>query len=113
MLYLLVLAACLVGTLPLELFVGARVYRRWRRLGLTLLPVLVVFIVWDVLAIRAGWWSYRHLTGVRLGDLPIEELAFFVVIPICVLLTYEAVLALRPEWAERVVDSNRHSGSEP
>jgi lycopene beta-cyclase len=98
-LYLLVLAVCVVVTLPLELALRARVYRRWRRLLLTLAPVLAVFLTWDVLAIRAGFWSYRHLTGVRVGNLPIEEVAFFVVIPICSLLTFETVRRLRPGWA--------------
>ncbi len=98
MLYLLVMGACVVVTLPLELVIGARVYSRWRRLLLTLLPVLAAFITWDVLAIRARFWSYRHLTGVRIGNLPIEELVFFLVIPTCSILTFEAVRRLRPAW---------------
>jgi lycopene cyclase domain-containing protein len=96
--YLAVLAGCVVVTLPLEVILRARVYARWRRLLLTLLPVLVVFVTWDVLAIHAHEWSYRHLTGFRIGNLPIEELLFFVVIPICSLLTFEAVRRLRPSW---------------
>jgi lycopene cyclase domain-containing protein len=98
MLYLVVMAACLVGTLPLELVLRARVYARWRRLLLTLVPVLTVFLLWDGLAIHAGQWSYRHLTGFRIGNLPIEEVIFFVVIPLCTLLTFEAVRRLRPQW---------------
>jgi lycopene cyclase domain-containing protein len=98
MLYLVVMAGCLVVTLPLELVLRARVYARWRRLGLTLLPVLAVFLTWDALAIHAHDWRYRHLTGVRLGNLPIEELVFFLVIPVCSLLTLEAVRRLRPSW---------------
>jgi lycopene cyclase domain-containing protein len=97
-LYLGVLAGCLVVTLPLQLGLGAGVYQRRRRLILTLLPVLAVFVTWDVLAIHAQDWSYRRLTGVRIGNLPIEELAFFVVIPICSILTFETVRRLRPKW---------------
>jgi lycopene cyclase domain-containing protein len=98
MLYLAVMAGCVVVTLPLELVLRARVYARWRRLVLTLVPVLVVFLSWDALAIRAHEWSYRRLTGARVGNLPIEELVFFVVIPVCSLLTLEAVRRLRPSW---------------
>jgi lycopene cyclase domain-containing protein len=96
-LYLLVLAACVVGTLPLELVLHTRVYRRPLRLLLTLLPVVPVFVVWDVLAIRAGHWAYdpRQTSGIRLGDLPLEELLFFLVIPVCALLTLEAVRAVK------------------
>jgi lycopene cyclase domain-containing protein len=95
--YLLVLAACLVGTAPLEVWLHTRVYARWRRLLLTLLPVLVVFTTWDVLAIRAGHWRYdpEQTTGLHVGVVPIEELLFFVVIPTCAILSLEAVRAVR------------------
>ena len=75
--YLLVLLGCLLGTAPLELVLGTRVYARWRRLLLTLLPVLAVFLLWDVLAIRAGHWSYdtEQVTGITLGVLPLGESA--------------------------------------
>lgn len=98
--YLAVLAACFLGTLPLELFLHTRVYARWRRLVLTLLPVLVVFVSWDLLAIRAGHWDFdaAQVTGLTLGGLPLEELLFFVVIPICAVLTLEAVRSVKG-WA--------------
>ncbi|HWB66925.1 MAG TPA: lycopene cyclase domain-containing protein [Mycobacteriales bacterium] len=98
MLYLAVMAACFVGTLPLELWLRARVYARWARWLLSLAPVLAVFLTWDALAIHAGDWSYRRLTGARIGNLPVEEVVFFVVIPTCALLTYEAVRRLKPGW---------------
>jgi lycopene beta-cyclase len=99
MLYLAVMAACVAVTLPLELLLHARVYARWRRLLLTLLPVLAVFLTWDALAVRAGDWSYRHLTGLRVGNLPVEELVFFVVVPVCSLLTFEAIRQVVPRWS--------------
>jgi hypothetical protein len=55
---------------------------------------VAVFVAWDVVAIDRGHWWYnpRYVTGWRLpGALPVEELAFFVAVPICALLTYEAV----------------------
>lgn len=95
--YLLVLAGCLLGTAPLEVLLHTRVYARWRRLLLTLLPVFVVFTAWDVLAIRAGHWSYdvRQTTGLHVGDVPVEELLFFLVIPTCSILAFEAVRSVR------------------
>jgi len=94
--YLLVLAACLVITAPLEFF-GAGVYRQPWRTAAAVLPVAMVFVVWDAIAIAARVWSYnpRFITGIELpGAMPIEELAFFVVIPLCGLLTYNAVNAI-------------------
>lgn len=92
--YLLVMAGCVVLTLPLELALGARVWRRPRRLIRALAVPVVLFCAWDVAAIADHWWSYnrRYVTGWQLpGHLPVEELVFFVVVPICALLTFETV----------------------
>ena len=92
--YLLLLAGCLLVTLPLEFVLRARVYRRPRRLLAALSVPLVVFCIWDIAGIRRGVWTYNaaFVTGVRLPfSLPIEEVLFFLVVPVCGLLTYEAV----------------------
>jgi len=92
--YLLLMAACVAITLPLEFVLGARVYRRPRRAVLAVLPLLVIFYVWDAVAIARGHWDYSpaHTTGWLLPfAVPIEEVAFFIVIPVCGLLTFEAV----------------------
>ncbi|MGO1908573.1 lycopene cyclase domain-containing protein [Brevibacterium linens] len=91
--YLLLMGACVLITLPLELFFRARVYRRWRTVLWALVPVIVVFCLWDVVAIARDHWVYnpRFVTGIHLGNLPLEELVFFIVIPLCALLSYEAV----------------------
>lgn len=91
--YLLVLAACLVITAPLEFF-GDGVYRQARRAAAAVLPVTAVFVVWDAIAIFADVWTYnpKYVTGIDIvGVMPIEELLFFLVIPLCGLLTYNAV----------------------
>lgn len=92
--YLLLLAGCLLITLPLEWLFRARVYRRPRRLLRALWPSVVLFMAWDILGIQRGWWSYndRYILGPRLPfDVPVEELIFFVAIPICSLLGLGAV----------------------
>ncbi|MEP6599090.1 MAG: lycopene cyclase domain-containing protein [Actinomycetota bacterium] len=99
--YLALLVGCLLGTAPLESLLGTRVYARWRRLLLALLPTALIFVAWDLYAIHRGQWTYdrRYLTGVFLpGRLPIEELLFFLVIPTCAVLTLEAVRRRRPHW---------------
>lgn len=91
--YLLLMAGCLLITLPLELVLGARVYRRPVRLLLAMLPMLVIFVAWDILGIVRNHWWYNEtfISGIHLGPMPIEELIFFIVIPICGLLTYQGV----------------------
>jgi lycopene cyclase domain-containing protein len=92
--YLAVLLACLVCVAPLAVVVRRAVLGAPVRLGLTLLVTFLVFTGWDLYAIHAGQWHYAHATTTGLllpGRLPIEEALFFVVIPICVLLTFETV----------------------
>ncbi len=92
--YAALLAGCLAVTAPLELVLGVRVYARWRRLLLAVLPEFVVFVVWVLYAIAQGHWDYSdELTlGLRLpGGIPVEEIAFFLVVPVCAVLALEAV----------------------
>ena len=92
--YLGVLALVVLGTLPLELMLGVRVWRQGRRLLLTLLPVVAVFVVWDIYAIARDQWDFdpAQTVGVLLpGGLPLEELLFFLVVPIASILSLEAV----------------------
>jgi lycopene cyclase domain-containing protein len=94
--YLAVLGLCLAITAPLELFAPG-VYRQPRRLLRAVLPVAAVFLVWDAIAIGAGVWTYNgnYITGVHIPfGVPIEEVLFFLVIPVCALLTYNAVSAI-------------------
>ena len=92
--YVLLMTACLVLTLPLEVVLGARVWRQPRRLARALAPALVVFVAWDLWATARGTWGFaeRYTVGVALpGGMAIEELLFFTAVPICGLLTLEAV----------------------
>ncbi len=92
--YLLLMGGCLLITLPLELVLGARVWRQPRRLVAAMAVPVAIFLVWDVVAIARDHWAYndRYVTGWKLPfELPVEELAFFVVIPVCGILAYEAV----------------------
>lgn len=91
--YLLILVACVLVTLPLELVLGVRVYRRPRLAAGAILPVLVIFLGWDLLAHAHGqwWFSDQYLLGPRLLGLPLEEWLFFLVVPLCAVLAYEAV----------------------
>jgi len=86
------LAFVLIGTLPLH---------RFYRLGVlrlaAIVPVAVVFLVWDLVATASGQWHFdpAQTFSARLWGLPLEEVAFFVVIPLAGILTFEAVSAVR------------------
>lgn len=96
--YLGMLLFCLLGTLPLELYLKVGVYRRWRRFGLTLLGVAPPFLLWDLYAVHRGHWTFdpAQVLHPRLpGGLPLEEVAFFLVVPLAAVMTLEAVRRVR------------------
>jgi lycopene cyclase domain-containing protein len=92
--YLALLVGCLLVTAPLEVVLRVRVYARWRRLLLALVPEFVVFVGWVLYAIARGHWNYSaaRTLDVRLpGGIPVEEVLFFLVVPVCAVLALEAV----------------------
>lgn len=96
--YLCVLAFIVAGTGWLPWATGALVWRKWRRLLLALLLPWTLFAIWDVYAVRSGHWSFdstKVLDFRIFGVLPVEELLFFIVIPVASILTLEAVRAMR------------------
>jgi lycopene beta-cyclase len=102
--YLMLLAACLCAAVPLEFVFHVRVLRRPRILIAALLPELVLFLSWDLYAIHRHQWAYdpHRITGVELpGGLPVEEALFFLVIPVCAVLAFEAVKRCRTPRAPR------------
>lgn len=91
--YVAMLVFCLAGTLPLVRVFRLDVLRQPRRLLLTVALAGSPFLVWDLWATQVGqWWFDRAQTlPWRVAGLPLEEIAFFVVIPLVSVLTFEAV----------------------
>ena len=100
--YVAMLAFCLAGTLPLVPAFRLDVLRQPRRLLLTVLLAGTPFLLWDLYATHAGhWWFDAEQTlPPRVAGIPLEEVGFFVVIPVVSVLTFEAVKVVR----RRVVD---------
>ena len=101
--YVAMLAFCLAGTLPLVPAFRLDVLRQPRRLLLTVLLAGTPFLLWDLYATHAGHWRFDadQTLPPRIAGLPLEEVAFFVVIPLVSVLTFEAVKVARRRWAER------------
>ncbi len=96
--YVGVLAFILIGSAWLEVVLRTRVFRRWLRLGIALVPTLVVFIAWDAYAIAQGHWDFdldRIIGWQVIAGVPIDEVLFFIIVPLASILTLEAVRATR------------------
>ncbi len=105
--YLVMLLFTMAGSWWLEWAFRLRVLRRIKFTLMTILPISLFFILWDWIAIRSGHWDfdYSQTLGVRLAfGLPLEEYLFFIIIPLAIILTYEGVTRLRPQWRDRYAE---------
>ena len=99
--YVGVLVFVLAGSLWLEVFLRTHVLRRWRRLLLTLIAPVALFVLWDATAIANGHWTFdpTRILGIEVvAGVPIDEVLFFIVIPLASVLTLEAVRSVKPHW---------------
>jgi lycopene cyclase domain-containing protein len=92
--YLAMLLFTVFSSWWLEFAFKIKVLRRPRKLLLSILPVSAFFLVWDAFAIHQKHWTFD--SDQILGfygplDIPIEEFAFFIIIPIAAILTLEGV----------------------
>lgn len=99
--YLAMLIFTAAASFWLEIAFKVHVLRRMKRVLLSLLPISLGFLIWDAYAIAQGHWYFdqKQVTGIN-GPLniPIEEILFFLIIPIAVLMTLEGVARIKPEW---------------
>ena len=95
--YVAMLAFCLAGTLPLVPAFRLQVLKQPGRLLLTIGLAGTPFLLWDLWATHVGhWWFDADQTlPWRIAGLPLEEIGFFVVIPVVSVLTLEGVRAAR------------------
>ncbi len=70
-----------------------RFCRQWKALFAGILAMMLVFIPWDIIFTHHEIWSFNHdyVLGWYILGLPFEEWLFFIVIPYCVMFTYEVL----------------------
>ena len=67
----------------------------------------IFYIIWDIVFTKQGVWSFNenYITGIKLANLPIEEVLFFFVVPYCCVFIYECIRCYFPN-----ISSNYFSG---
>lgn len=89
------------GSFWLEIFLKVQVLQRVKRLIVSVLPVAMLFALWDAFAIRRNHWHFdsQQILGI-FGPfhIPLEEFLFFLIIPIAAIMTIEAVRKVKPNW---------------
>ncbi len=91
----------IAGSFWLEIFLHVGVLKRVKRVFLTIAPIAALFIVWDLYAIHVGHWYFdlRQILGIYIpGRIPVEEIFFFLIVPLAAIMTIEAVRKVKPHW---------------
>ncbi len=96
--YLLIDLACLSMPLALSFLKKWPFYKVFPQFLKANLLVGIPFLIWDELFTEAKIWGFNpdYLTGIYLGNLPLEEILFFFCIPYACVFTYFAVTQLWP-----------------
>ncbi len=88
--YTVIDLCCIVVPFAASFHPKIKFYTAWRYALPVMVVVAALFILWDVIFTQRGIWSFndRYVTGIHIGNLPLEEVAFFVCIPYSCLFTY-------------------------
>ncbi len=91
--YFIVLALSLAGPLYLSFSKKMDFWKYPARLLTAIGIPFIIFTAWDVIVTSRGHWSFNpaYVAGMKIFNLPVEEVLFFIVIPFCGLFTWESV----------------------
>lgn len=94
--YLLIDILSLLVPLVFSFHSKIRLYRHWNALLPAILVVAAGYALWDSLFVYLGIWGFnpQYITGLYIGNLPIEELLFFLCIPYACVFTFECLSGL-------------------
>lgn len=82
-------------------------HKQWKYFFPAMLIASGIFIVWDSIFTNWAVWGFneRYITGFYIGELPVEEVLFFICIPYCCLFTYHCLnLFFDFKWDSKTTD---------
>lgn len=81
----------------------------WKYVFKAMIFPAIFYIVWDMIFTKAGVWSFNpdYITGIKLYNLPMEEVMFFFVVPYCCVFIYVCIKTYFPKiknnrWSENI-----------
>jgi lycopene cyclase domain-containing protein len=95
--YLFVLAFIGFCAVSVSLAFRLRIPRFWRNFFVADLSILVIYLNWDYWAIKKDNWSFdsEQILGLYLfGGIPVEEVLFFIIVPLMTVIVYVTLLKI-------------------
>ncbi|MBL7701583.1 MAG: lycopene cyclase domain-containing protein [Ferruginibacter sp.] len=101
--YFLILAASLAGPLALSFDKKVAFYKNWRYVFPAMIIPALLYIVWDIYFTSKGVWSFneKYITGIKIINLPLEEVLFFFIVPYCCIFIYACIRAYFPNLTNK------------
>lgn len=95
--YMMVLVLSGVVPFCLSFFPPLKFYRHVHSLFYSISLVVLIFGAWDIFAAWRGHWQFnpQAVGGIKIVNLPLEEVLFFVVIPFSCIFTWEVILYVK------------------
>ncbi len=91
--YLLIMIATISGPFLMSFEKKIRFIQYFKSFLYSNLFTALYFILWDINFTSKGIWSFNesYIIGIKLANLPIEEISFFVLVPYACLFIYENI----------------------
>lgn len=80
-------------------------YKTWRAFFPAVVITGICFIVWDIYFVNLGVWGFNpeYVVGLTIGNLPVEEVLFFLCIPYACVFTFHCLnILVRQSFSEKV-----------
>jgi lycopene cyclase domain-containing protein len=99
----LILAASLAGPLALSFDKKVAFFKNWKYLFPAMVIPALLYIIWDIYFTDKGVWSFNpeFITGIKLYNLPLEEVLFFFIVPYCCVFIYACIRAYFPNLVNK------------
>ncbi len=93
--YLLINILTIIFPVLLSFDKKVHFYKKWRYLFPGLILTGILYLTWDYIFTVRNVWSFNpaYITGLRLFELPIEEILFFFTVPFACVFIYECLIS--------------------
>ena len=69
------------------------IWRKWKEIILAIVLPAVPFLLWDALVTGTHWnFNPQYVSGIKLLNLPLEEVLFFITVPFACIFTWEMIV---------------------